>query len=56
MSLTKVEDILATEYRLVLLGLVIVMLTYIFTIYGITMRARIKVFAGTHMKNFKDLH
>ena len=44
------------QYPLVLLGLMLVLLTYVFTMYYFAMAARIKVFSGQHMKKFIEIH
>mgnify|MGYP000120509390 FL=1 len=46
----------SNEYSLVLLGLIFILLTYVFTMYKFAMGARIQVFTGKQMKKFKEIH
>ena len=44
------------DFKLVLLGTMLILLTYIGTMYACCMGSRIKVFTGAHMKKFKEIH
>ena len=44
------------EFKLVLLGMLVVVLTYIFTIYFFTMKARLGVFRRTFLSQFDEMH
>ena len=49
-------QVVKNEYNQVMLGILIILVAYIFTMYAITLKTRIQTFNGKHMKKFTDIH
>ena len=48
--------VVSQDQHMVLLGLLIVVITYLVTMYTITLRTRIQIFNKDYMSKFEDIH